>query len=709
MGRPAELPLEVPADAVWIGSEHPFDLHEAYLNFRAPRFFVPDERPLMLFITADSRYRLWVNGRLAGRGPARSWPSAQNVDEYDLAGFADDRSFAIAVQVYQPGYSHFSYVHRGMAGLLAWMMAGGEPVLVSGQSWRVQRDRSFQEHVSRVSIYGSGVEERDMRPVEPWQEPEYDAAGWPTARIVARPFDPPWTGLQRRQVPFSAEEAIQLKLVETRQGFDQSGEFDAHDCLRHAWTSAHPASHLNLSAEGRISPRLAAGETALWLFDLGRDYTVQGVVEVDNAAGTETVAISYAEKMRAGEIVLPDPATYCRVRLTDRFHLRSGSQTCRTFAMRGGRYLVFQLTGPTGDGFSMAFRARATVYPLPNTKPLGAIDPLLKQIGEMCENTILACLQDGFVDCVWRESSQWLGDAVPQSYTLLAMSDDVRPLRQILKQAAEGAYPDGVFPSVVPAEVHAYTIITYSLMWVDLLNLYFETTGDQDLILELWPALVKMLDGVLENQDSQGLVISPPGRRFYIDWAPLSQNQPHAVFNFHVLQSLHFAIVLAREIGRFEDEDGWAIQWENLSGAITRSFYANGCWYDDLERTTSSQLTAAMAILTGTAPPESWPSLCDEIAGRSLDPRNEPLDGEMVLASPFMHHYLFEALRRAGREADVVDIIRLRWGRWVKAGYPTTWENWNVDFPDGSQCHAFSAHPRYHLAEIGKSRPGLIK
>jgi hypothetical protein len=74
----------------------------------------------------------------------------------------------------------------------------------------------------------------------------------------------------------------------------------------------------------------------------------------------------------------------------------------------------------------------------------------------------------------------------------------------------------------------------------------------------------------------------------------------------------------------------------------------------------------------------------------------------MVLASPFMHHYVFAALRQHKKFEAVIEIIRRRWGRWVEAAYPTTWENWNVDFPDGSQCHAFSAHPRYHLAEIAK-------
>ena len=118
------------------------------------------------------------------------------------------------------------------------------------------------------------------------------------------------------------------------------------------------------------------------------------------------------------------------MQLTDRFQLRAGNQTAETFSLRGGRYLLWQLVGPTGAGFRFRPQVRVAEYPLIINRPLTASDDLLAQIIQLCETTIRACLQDGFVDCIWRESSQWLGDALPQSLGLWAMSDDVRPIRQ---------------------------------------------------------------------------------------------------------------------------------------------------------------------------------------------------------------------------------------------------------------------------------------
>ncbi len=668
--QPENLQIQAPETAVWIAPPHPFDLHEVTLNFRSPSWEWDGAGKVILWMTADSRYKLWVNGRFHHRGPARSWPHAQKMDVLDITNQLVVGKNVLAVQVYQPGYSHFSAVHRAAAGLLAWVEVDGAVVLVTNGRWRASRDDSFASDVPRISIYGSGVERRDWRKVEAWETAVFDDSHWSPARVVAGANGPIWSGLQKRITPLLVERTPSLALP-LRGGGDQ----------------------LPLPLRERAGVRVES-----WLLDLGRAYTCQGWAEVTNASGGEQLAISYAEKMADGTLVIADPTTYCRMRPTDFFTLRPGDQTIEPFALRGGRFVLFQLIG-AAENVQLTPHVRIAEYPLAITKPLTTGDELLDGIVTLCENTLHACLQDTFVDCVWRESSQWLGDALPQALGLSAMGEDLRPLQTILLDTAQGITPDGILPSVAPAEVHAYTIPRYSAMWVELLALYWQQSGDAALVRQLWPTLKQVLAALLGLQNEAGLLVHPPGRRFYIDWSATAQSDPHLVFNLHVVLALQIATELAKQF-----EPKMATFWQTAAGRLQQrcrdGFVRNGRFYDDLAHTTYSQLGAAMALLTNSATPDEADALLDEIIARSLNERDEHEAGEMVLASPFMHHYIFECLGKYGRTPASLDIIKLRWGRWVNQGYPTTWENWNVDFPDGSQCHAFSAHPRYHLAKI---------
>ena len=411
--------------------------------------------------------------------------------------------------------------------------------------------------------------------------------------------------------------------------------------------------------------------------------------------------------MQSGDVYLSDPQTYCRMRLTDRFQLSSGDQIGEPFAMRGGRLLLFQLVGPTTSTFQIRFHVRVAEYPLAVSQKLHSADPKLNKIITMCEETLRGCLFDGFVDNPWRESAQWIGDVLSDGPIMAAMSDDARSLRRVLELAAQGAYPDGVLPSVVPSEAHAYTVVDFNFQWVELLKFYRDWTGDEAFIDQMWPTLVRLLARFSQDINADGLLLSQAGRRLFLDWSPMSKEEPNAAYNLHFLLALGQAITMAVERGATAEAARWQAQADALRNSTRAAFWQQSRWYDDWEHSTFSQLSACLALLAGAAEPEERPALLAAIAARSLDDNDEPEPDQMVLASPYMHHRVFEALRQGGRWPDVVEIIRRRWGRWVEAGYPTTWENWHVDFPDGSECHGFSAHPRYHLAQIVREQGGI--
>jgi alpha-L-rhamnosidase len=702
----AQMPrLHFPDGASWIGSVHPFDLQEAYLDFRRTFQIEQNSQRAQLLLTADSRYKLWVNGKFVARGPARCYPHTQSVDELNITPYLRPGSNLLAAQVYQPGYSHFAYVHRGAAGILANLVSDGTTVFSTDARWRVRRNPSFSSLVPRVSIYGSGVEERDLNRDDEWTSNAYDDSSWSAARIVAPVGGYPWTSLEPRAVPLLGEREIAMKLIEMRGGA-AAVDSDAHLALRRGWFAAQ-TQPFHQDDTGWFAAKLAEGEAAYWLFDLVRDYACQGWVEVEGASGGESLSVSYAEKIRDGALVLSDPDTYCRVRLTDRFHLRTGNLMAETFTLRGGRYLLFQLVGPTSAAYRIRFHARVAEYPLEITRTFHSSDPAISAIITLCEETFRACLLDGFVDSTWRESSQWTGDALPQALIMSALADDSRPLRRVIAMAAQGAYPDGSLPSVLPGEVHAYTVVDYNFVWEELLSLFWQTTRESEFVAAMWPTLVRMLERFAQDVNAQGMIISQPGRRLFLDWAPVSRNEPNAIYNLHYLLALRMAAELAREVNASAEAGRWRDRANVLREAARAAFWHDGHWYDDMVRTTFSQLAAALAILSGATERDEEDTLLDAVAARSLDEDDSSAFGKMVLASPFMHHYVFEALRSRGKGREVIEIVRRRWGRWVEAGYPTAWENWNVDFPDGSQCHAFSAHPRYHLAEIARAQRDL--
>lgn len=695
--------------AVWIGSAHPFDLHEVYLDFRSPSDWRLERSPKRaeLLITADARYKLWINGQFVARGPARSFPQHQCVDRLDVTAYLRAGENLIAVQVYQPGYSYFAYVHRGAAGLLAQLVCDGETALVTTSRWQVRRDPSFSADVPTVSIYLSGVEKRDLHLADDWIDPAYDASGWAAARTVAPVGGYPWTDMQFRAVPLLVERELPMTLVESRLGQElRTQHSDAHLALREGWFSAAPQPFQS-DSDGWYSLSLQEGQAAFWVFDLGRGYSCHGWAEVQAAGGTERLAICYSEKMQSGQVVISDPQTYCRVRMTDAFCLRPGDQRVEPFTLRGGRLLIFQITGPTSADFRVRFHAHAAEYPLEVKHTLSTSDPLLNQIITICEETLRACLLDSFLDNPWRESAQWIGDALCSGLVMLAMSEDTRLLRRLIELGAQGAYPDGVLPGVLPSEAHAYAVVDFNFQWIELLHNYREFSGDDAFVGEMWSTLVKMLDRFHQDLNADGLLISQTGRRLFLDWAPMSKNEPNAIYNLHFLLALQRASDLAQQRGAQADADRWAAWAAPLRAAVRRAFWQDGCWYDDRQRTTFSQLATALALLTKTTEPAEEAALLDALAARSLDPSDDHTPEKMVLASPYMHHRVFSALRQGGRAEAVIEIIRRRWGRWAASGHPTTWENWNVDFPDGSECHAFSAHPRYHLAGIARERGRL--
>lgn len=184
---------------------------------------VPAHADLHLF--ADTRYRLWINGHVAGYGPARFLPSHPEFDTIDLAPWLQAGRNTILVEVNHRGANAFDAV-PSIGGFIAWGRIGSVDLATPG-AWRC-RDADAWDAQSPCWSFAQGpIEICDTRALPPAWYHDGDDTGWsvPTSAPAA------WGPLTARSIPpmDMAERSPQsVTLVapvqrEQRIGFRESG------------------------------------------------------------------------------------------------------------------------------------------------------------------------------------------------------------------------------------------------------------------------------------------------------------------------------------------------------------------------------------------------------------------------------------------------------------------------------------------------------
>ncbi|OCT12865.1 hypothetical protein A8709_21270 [Paenibacillus pectinilyticus] len=167
----------------------------------------------VLWITADSRYEVYINGKRVGRGPVRYFPTDIFYDGHEVGHLLRRGEInTIAVQVMHFGVSNFQYL-RERGGLLAQLDAfyGDDEVTLvqTGEDWRTSVHAGQDPAISRLSCQTAFAERIDGRKlVKDWTASAYSDTEWERADVIGPVGMEPWVRLHPRDIPYLTEEPV---------------------------------------------------------------------------------------------------------------------------------------------------------------------------------------------------------------------------------------------------------------------------------------------------------------------------------------------------------------------------------------------------------------------------------------------------------------------------------------------------------------------
>lgn len=454
--------------ASWIGEEYPSKANSFY-RFRY-QFNISDlsQSEILASIATDSKYWLWINGKLVvfegqlKRGPT---PKDTYYDEIDIKPFLRKGKNTIALLNWYWGKEGFCHKSSGKAGLLFEAKVGKEFIASSG-SWKTSKHKSYGntgEPHPNYRLPESNIHYDARLDNEDWIKPKYDDSGWANANIIGLAGQSHWNVLWKRPFP---------------QWFD-SGLIQYENSFK--------------GQEGKVVMKLPKNITITPYLKIEAPDGLLIDIRTDNYFGGSE------PNVRAEYIT------------------KKGIQEFEALAYMNGHEVIY--TFPAGVKI-LDLKYRETKY---NTKHVGYFksdNEFFNSLWQKCLNTMNVNMRDAIQDPD-RERSQWWGDAVIILEEIFYSCDrnGIPAIQKAISNLLEWQKPDGVLFSPIPAGNWDKELPGQMLAAVGKYGIwkYIEYSGDTAMIRYAYPFIKKYMD--LWQMDEKGLVIHRAGGWDWHDWA----------------------------------------------------------------------------------------------------------------------------------------------------------------------------------------------
>ena len=654
---------------------------------------------LVVHLSADNRYRFFVNGEAVASGPQRSDIMHWRYETMDLAPHLHAGRNVLGATVWNWGaYRPVGQYSRRTAFLLQGADARDSVVSTGHPGWKVLRDSGY----GFIPVTGAATggyyaaspgESVDAQRVPwGWDDPSYADTAWRPARSIGQ-------ALPNGADEYGAVGTWQLAprtippLEETPVRFAS---------IRRASGVAPSAGVLRGAGDLVIPP----GTRASLLLDQGHLLTAYLVLDASGGTGA-AMTMTYAEGLRdakglKGNRNEIEGKTIVGVRDSIRFD-GGAHRRFRTLWFRAYRYV--QLDVVTADEPLTVHDVHGifTAYPYQERARFTSDAPWIDSVWTMDWRTARACANETFFDTPYYEQLQYVGDTRIQALISLYVAGDDRLVRNAIEEFDQSRIPDGITASRYPSELPQY-IPPFSLLWVAMVHDYWMLRDDPAFVRRFIPGTRAVLGWFDARVDSTGLVAAK-GQSWwgFVDWAgawergapPGAERGHSATVTLQYAYALDRAAQLEDALGSAQMAGRYRARAASLRAAVrARAWDAKrGLFRDSPDSALYSQQTNVLAVLAGAVPASEKRALMERVLG----------DTTLVRASYYFSFYLLEALRDAGLGDRYVDHLA-PWRGMLALGLTTTLESAE---PSRSDSHAWSAHPNYGLlATVLGVRPG---
>ncbi|ACB76991.1 alpha-L-rhamnosidase C-terminal domain-containing protein [Opitutus terrae] len=685
---PAEALRKLAWPASWI--THPAAPKNEYGVWLFRKQFDLPAKPerFVVHVSADARYRLYVNGESVCFGPQRSDAWVWRYESVDLAPFLQAGANVVAARVVGYG-DQTPYAITGVrTSLLLQGDTDREQAVNTDATWKVVRDDSRSTIPVTLPTYivvGPGSRMDAARHPWGWVQPGFNDARWAAARTLTR-GNPYGLGtdmdhwLAPRTIPLMEETPQRLARVRRAEGVEVGEAFVA----------------------GRAPLSVPANTRATVLLDQGFETNAFPRLTVSGGAGAR-VALTYAEALidRDGNKGNRDEVEGRTLAgITDEFRPDGGvGRLFEPLDFRTYRYLQLEVQTANEPLQIDDLHGVFTGYPFVERGSFRSDDASLAKIWEVGWRTARLCAFETYVDCPYYEQLQYVGDTRIQALISLYVAGDDRLMRNAIELYDRSRIAEGLtqsrYPSVTPQVIN-----TFSLFWVDMVHDYWMHRSDEAFVRARLDGVESVLRWFEHKLDPATGLLGPLDYWTFVDWTdewPWSEarrigGEPEgAREGGSSIVSLQFAdaLVRAAEMGRALGREEAAGRYEKMAANL-KAAVAKQCWDEQRKlfadaptKRTFSQHANALAVLNGLVTGDAAKALME----RTL---TEP---GLVQASTYFRFYLLRALKAAGRGDEYLAQLG-PWRTMLERGLTTFAEKPD---PTRSDCHAWSASPVYEL------------